>query len=272
MFAALAYREEEASGFRRLWGRAFGERIVAQKVPVDRRECFFTASVSRGSRIRWDDLFTRMGRLSREMVLPEDLHIPEGCGITRFVPSALGPRVVMNTAAELLDRDGMRRIPVTVVDPGGRLCGMLIPIVRACAQVRVVTANQTVYRSTCERLMEEYGASVMVCPTGSGAPTEGLWILPFGGEYPCASDALCIMPAGDIPAGDRTLLVEGVRLGEDYEAIRPHGIDPPLFAAALYEKCAVRELGTLTAERLTCAGEALTYRQAAERILRLGDK
>ncbi|HIR52700.1 MAG TPA: hypothetical protein IAB39_04770 [Candidatus Onthovicinus excrementipullorum] len=274
MFAALAYKEGEAAGLRKMWKRLFGEPITPQKVSIDRRECFFTASVTRGTRIRWDDLFIRMGRLSREMVLPEELHIPEGCGITRFVPAALGPRVVMNTAADLLAQAGGGRIPVTVVDLRGRLCGMMIPIVRSCAEVRVVTANTAVYRNTCERLMEEYGASVVVCPPGSGSVRGGVVVLPFGGECPVdtAPDTLYIAPEGDGPAGGAVLSTCGIRLGEMYGALRPNGISELLFAAALYEKCAVRGIGSLPAERLTYMGQGISQPDAADLIRRSGDK
>lgn len=275
MFAALAYREGEADGrLRRVFGRLFGERIAPVKTAVGQGECFFTASVTPGARIRWDDLFVSMGRLSREMVLPEELEIPPGCGITRFTPGALKPRVVMNTAAALLARLGETRFPVTIVDLRGSLCSLVIPIVRTCANVRIVTANTGLYREICERLMDEYGASVPVCPPGAGVPRSGVVILPFGAGSAASPirGPVCLAPEGGPSTGGTMLTVNGLCLPEEYERLRPPGLPAELFGAALYEKCSVREIGALTAAELTLAGEVVTPAQAAQWIAREADK
>ena len=266
MFAVLAYREEAAGRLCRSFHRIFGEKIAADRTPVGQGECFFTASVTPGTRIRWDDLFVCMGRLSREMVLPPDLEIPDGCGITRFVPAALEPRVVMNTAAALLARVHDPRIPITLVDLRGNLCSMLIPIVRCCASVRVVTENTALYAGVCERLMDEYGASVLVCPPGSGIVRGGVAVLPFGAEQASAMEgSLCIIPSVPDPPGN-AIAVQGLGLPEEYQKMCPSGIPELLFGAALYEKCSVREIGALAAESLSFAGKELSFAEAARRI------
>ena len=263
MFAALGYGEQAKNWFRRWTGRIFGEKIIPVKVPVGCGECFFTAEVSPGARIRWNELFLRMGRLSREMIIPEELQIPDGCGITRFVPQSLGPRVVMNSALELLERYGGPRVPVTAVDPYGRLCGRIIPLVRCCADVRVVTDNPALYRRAAERIMEEYGASIQVCPRGESAIRPGVAVFPFGIEGSTApADTVCIVPDGELPQENR-ITVGGIRLGEEYRAIKPAGLSDFLFASALYEKCGLREMGALAGSELKCGGTALTPERAA---------
>lgn len=263
MFAALSYGEEAVGRFSRWRRKIFGERIVPQKKAVGRGACFFVAEVTPGARIRWDELFVCMGKLSREMVLPDDLAIPAGCGITRFVPQTLEPRLVMNTAAELLARSGSTRIPVTVFDPHGRLCSMVIPIVRTCADVRIVTSNLALYRRAGERMMEEYGASIQIRPQGEETLHGGIAVFPFGmGDVPVPADTAAIVPAGD-PAGDRILSIRGVRLAEELRALKPSGISDFLFASALYEKCALREIGSLTGAEITRGGEPVSWQAAA---------
>lgn len=263
MFATLSYGEERKGRLCRWWGKIFGERIVPNKTPVGRGECFFVAQVTPGARIRWEELFTCMGKLSREMVLPDGLIPPEGCGITPFVPQALEPRLVMNTAAELLTQGSGSRVPVTIFDPHGRLCGAVIPIVRACADVRIVTGNTALYRRAGERIMEEYGASVQIRPPGEAALCGGVAVFPFGrGGELVPTNTIAIVPQEE-PAGENLLAVRGIRLGEEILTLKPAGISDFLFASALYEKCALRELGSRTGAELVRGGEVLPWSEAA---------
>lgn len=263
MFAALGYGEKQGGRFRHAMGRLFGEKIVPVKTEVRRGACFFTATVTPGTRIRWDELFVCMGKLSREMVLPEDLSVPDGCGITRFIPSTLTPRVVMNTAVELLAQYAGPRTPVTVIDPHGGLCSLMIPIVRCCADVRIVTDNLSLYQRAGERMMEEYGASIQICPTGDNAIRPGIAVFPFGaGEEPIPAEVVCIMPEG-ATEGDNVIIVRGIRLEEALRALKPVGLSDFLFASALYEKCAIREIGALTGAELLYRGQVLPPEQAA---------
>lgn len=262
MFAALSYGEGQNGRFRRWWRKALGERIVPQKIPVGRGECFFVAQVTPGARIRWEELFTCMGKLSREMVLPDGVLPPEGCGITPFVPQALEPRIVMNTAAELLTQAAGERIPVTIFDPHGRLCSVVIPIVRVCADVRIVTGNTALYQRAAERIMEEYGASVQIRPRGEEALCGGVAVFPFGlNGVSVPPNTIAVVPQGE-SSGQNLLAVHGIRLGEELRHLKPEGISDFLFAAALYEKCALRELGARTGEVLVRSGEALSLPEA----------
>lgn len=263
MFATLSYGEGQNGRLCRWWKKAFGERIVPQKIPVGRGECFFVAQVTPGARIRWEELFTCMGKLSREMVLPHGVLPPEGCGITPFVPQALEPRLVMNTAAELLMRDGGSRVPVTIFDPHGRLCSAVIPIVRACADVRIVTGNTAFYHRAGERIMEEYGASVQIRPLGEALLCGGVAVFPFGvNGISVPSNTIAVVPQGE-SSGENLLAVHGIRLGEEIRCLKPEGISDFLFAAALYEKCALRELGARTGEALIRSGQELSLPEAA---------
>lgn len=270
MFAALSYGEGQNGRLRRWWRKAFGERIVPQKVSVGRGECFFVAQVTPGAHIRWEELFTCMGKLSREMVLPDGILPPEGCGITPFVPQTLEPRIVMNTAAELLTQGSGERIPVTIFDPHGRLCSVVIPIVRACADVRIVTGNTALYQRAGERIMDEYGASVQIRPRGEAVLCGGVAVFPFGlNGVVVPSNTIAIVPQEE-PAGENLITVRGIRLNESLLSIKPIGVSDFLFASALYEKCALRELGACSGEALVRGGEVLPWPEAVALLREAG--
>lgn len=270
MFAALSYGGGSKGRLSRWWGKVFGERIIPEKKPVGRGECFFVARVAQGARIRWEEVFTCMGKLSREMVLPDGLIPPEGCGITPFVPQALEPRIVMNTAAELLTQGSGERIPVTIFDPHGRLCSVVIPIVRTCADVRIITGNMALYQRAGERIMEEYGASVQIRPQEEAALCGGVAVFPFGlNGVAVPPNTIAIVPQEE-PVGENLITVRGIRLDESLLSIKPVGVSDFLFASALYEKCALRELGACSGEALIRSGEVLPWPEAVALLREAG--
>ena len=213
--------------------------------------------------IPWDTVFYTAGRCAARLLTAPDIVLPKSDRVRRFVPQFLPLRTALQTLSYILRLAKLppKRLCIGVHDPNGALCGSAEILLRYAADVRIVTEKPDDYAAYSRSLLEQYGAgftvdtlvslfrgcNVLLCPDAQILPDDS------------AVRFSCTPAAG-------AFLLRGVPLPEPYAALLPDGIDPDLFAAALYELCGVHVLGTLCADCFAPDGTTLTPEDAAKRL------
>lgn len=258
MFAALQLRPQETGFLKKIRGRLRPARTQAIQVAVKGGTPFFCVEAARRHNgIPWDEIAFCAGRCAGRMLLPQGLIPPEGGPVRPFLPSALPPLALFNTACEVLSRRGAPPAEecITLLDPKGLLAhraGRLLPF---ASLVRIVTENTAAYEQTAQRVMEDYGAALLIQSTLSGARDSTVVIAPGGLAESFFPERKCAVFTNRETRGRHVcVLASGIDLPEQYGRLLPDGINPDQFAGALYEECGLRALGNRTYTRLSLYG------------------
>jgi uncharacterized protein GlcG (DUF336 family) len=162
-----------------------------------------------------------------------------------FVPRRLPLLLCLRAATQALRRCKTKAqdLSVAVADRKGVLTRSLEPLVMLAGSLRVFTPDIAQYRATAAGLQERYGATLLLGDSPACLANSSVVI----------ADDLTLFTGrerGLIFTQDRRTDLPGCRIAcgrlpslrPATEALRPEGIDPLLFAAALYELCGAGEL------------------------------
>lgn len=274
MFSVLQVRPQETGILKKIREKILPSPTQAVQVAVKGGAPFLCVEVSRKKgRIPWEEAAACAGRCAGRMLLPAGLVPPADSPIKAFLPSALAPLVLFNTACEVLSR---RQSPpgeecITLLDSKGLLAhraGRLFPF---ASLVRVITDNTAAYEQTAEQAMEDYGATLLIQDTFSGAQDSTVVIAPEGLAESFFPGRKCAVFSTKEGEGEYTgVTAEFIALPEAYTRLVPSGIDQDVFAAALYEGCSLRSLGELTYTRLKLYGTTTNISGAARMLGAIG--
>lgn len=270
MFAALQLRPQETGFLKKIGGWLRPARTQAVQVAVKGGAPFFCVDAARRRNgIPWEEIALCAGRCAGRMLLPQGLVPPDGGPVKPFLPDALPPLALFNTACAVLSRRGTPPAEecITLLDPKGLLAhraGKLLPF---ASLVRIVTENTAAYEQTAERVMEDYGAALLIQSSLSGARGSTVVIAPDGLDESFFPEKQCaVFSNRDTRGGHVCVAASGIELPEPYSRLLPPGIDADQFAGALYEECGLRALGERAYTRLTLFG-AKTNIGGAARML-----
>lgn len=270
MFAVLQIRPQENGFLQKIKVRMHPARPQAIQVAVKGGTPFLCVEASRRKGgLPWEEIAFCAGRCAGRMLLPDGVIPPEGGPVKAFLPDALAPLILFNTACDVLAR--RRRPPgeecITLLDPQGRLARRAGRLLAFASLVRVVTDNTAVYEQTAEQVMEDYGAALLVQDTFAGARDSTVVIAPDGLRESFFPKRKCaVFTNRESRGGYLCITAEGIDLPEPYCRLIPDGINPDRFAGALYEASGLRELSRRTYTRLKLYGTT-TNPDGAARML-----
>lgn len=240
MFAVLEFTEPE----KKILNIFYKNKFTSQRITLPSGEAFFRVNVfCRKNRIPWKKLERCLGILKQDVLLPDDIKIPDGIDITAFKPDILPRLLLMNSATDHIQRNNSSPYgSLTVFDEKAIYQNCIERLIDCFSTVRVVTPEITEYETVCRKLLQNYGFSLVVTS-----------------EINCDSDVVishsCSVPlyfGGKIYTCEKKYLMNAeVFTGRDiimppeYELLLPQNINKLLFASALYEKCNVTEMGSL---------------------------
>ncbi len=249
MFAALEIIKSGGIFKRRRLYRTPSVREV--RVPGGLPFTVVTTALKRGS-INRETVAFAAGRFKGRMLLPKEVDPSDG--LEGIDTSRFEKTVLFNTAVKLL-KDSLycgERLSLCVVDYNGQLAGRLSHLVPLVSDLRIVTKNERAYESDIRRAMEEFGAAVRFCEK-----TQADIVLDFDN----------IGARGKVTfALDRGINGKGVTLPFCYSTLKPFGIEPLAFAAALYELCRITALDGLCFKDIFVDGKECSYSLAVESI------
>lgn len=220
-------------------------KIQSLRVNLPSGDAFFIVATDKHmGKIPWKKLENSLGILRHGIVLPENITVPDSIDITAFTPEILPELLLMNSATNYIikHKHSFRMKNLTVFDKNGIYTDYIERLLPCLNNIRIITDKTDIYDTLCEKLMTDYGFSLVVSEKES---------------FNC--DAVisykCNVPAyfcGTIFSGEKKYIMNAevfsgdeIDLPEEYECIRPQNIGRVLFASALYEKCGCNDLARL---------------------------
>ena len=220
-------------------------KIQSRRVNLPSGDAFFIVTIDKQlGKIPWKKLEKCLGILKKDVLLSDNTALPEGSDITLFTPDILPRLLLMNTATDYIIKHKhlFRMKNLTVFDKKGLYTDYIERLLPCLNNIRIITDKTDIYDTLCEKLMTDYGFSLVVSDKES-----------FNCDVVISHE--CNVPAyfsGTVFSGGKKYIMNAevfsggeIELPEEYESIRPHNIGRVLFASALYEKCDCNDLARL---------------------------
>ena len=256
--------------------------------PFFRLEAARRKSATRGERreeLPWDEIERAAGRLRTRMLFPEGIAPPPPPpprsaaqaqmepGLRAFAPRRLPLLLCLRTAQQVLQasRAPARQLRVTVVDAKGALTRQLEPLVSLAGSLRVFTPEPQLYRAAAEQLQRRYGVTLILSSSPGCFAQSHVVVADDLRLFTGRETGLIFTPDTETNLfGSRAVRCGAPVLPEAQDRLRPPGIDPLLFACALYELCGVKEMERLRFADFSFDGVSQTY--ALEDLAAMVDK
>ncbi len=232
MFSVLSVTEEKRSVFRRR--KCEVEMLLSPVKGAAPYKVINASSCKKG--IDWKTVALAAGNSAGCMLLPQGVRAPETSGIEEFVPRYLPGIILLNTIAVLSAERNSEKLSVLVDDESGVLAGYIERIVPYVAKITVVTQSPEKYFKPTVDIMDRYGATVKVCERVNEAERF---------DYGISQEDI----AGVTRLFKPSSLLDGkccVNIQEEILRMCPPGINPFLFACALFECSGLKSVGDLT--------------------------
>ena len=254
MFACL--QPQPAPG--RAWRKPALPQLTRVEVPGG-APFFRLEAQSRRGQLDWNAIEQAAGRMRTKMLFPEGLAPPAPPqaasparaqmepGIRAFVPRRLPLLLCLRTAQQVLraSKTPARNRSVTIVDQKGMLCRSMEPFVPLAGSLRVCTPDAAVYRATAAQLLGRYGITLILSDSPGCFAQSDVVIADDLSLFTGRERGLIFTPDSRLVPGCRVVRGAEPQLPAPCDKLRPEGIDPLLFASALYELCGVKEMERL---------------------------
>lgn len=184
---------------------------------------------------------------------------PDAC-VRLFVPRAFSLRRASAALCAILPRTRLppQKLTVGALDPDDALCGGTQTLLPLASDVRIVTQKPDLFRADASAARRRFGASLTVDTDASlltrcdavvcAAPVEAIRNVPVVLSCEPADGVFSLLP---------------VTLPEDLARLRPDSVPPDLFAAALAQRCGVRDAAFCACTGVSFDGRELDAEQAA---------
>jgi len=178
MFAVLDIDEYDG-GFLKAVSRFF----IKKEAEVNRREVeggkpFYEIKVYETYRgIDWNEVKWCAGACADRLVVPRGVEIPYSSGVYKFIPKKLPLVMIFNNAVDIFGKTARGNIScVSVFDKTGSLASKVDVVLDFARHLTVYTDESGLYSSASQRIMDNFGASVIVLPYDSECDESGLII------------------------------------------------------------------------------------------------
>ncbi len=250
MFAVLQPLPLETGIKARLRKRFHPPQPELRAVRVPAGLGFYELDVPQGAGgIPWQSVCEAGGTLARKLLLPEGLRLPPDSGCEVLQCNRYQPRLLFNSALRLIRTCALepRNTQITVLDRGAHFAADIRALLPHAATVRVITSLPGRYTHAVRAILEEFGATVLLCEDVEAAMgSTFILALDHRTDFFAGDAALLSSAAQPIRARCRfSVTAGGATLPAAYQALLPPGVAPERFAEALYEHCCVAPLGGL---------------------------
>lgn len=165
MFFVLCVEKIEKSFAKRIREIFKSEPLLTEKITIDGCLPFYRITVKNQSgKLPFYEIEKAAGRLCTRAVLPKGVTLPKNTKLKRFIPKVFPQRVLFNSALSVikkLDIDPVRMY-VTVFDENGYLIDLVQRLLPFSCMIRVVTLCADAYEKEAERILKQYGASLVI--------------------------------------------------------------------------------------------------------------
>ena len=243
------------------------------------------APARKGRALPWAAMEQAAGRLRTRLLFPEGVAPPPppaACsaaqsqlepGLRAFQPKRLPLLLCLRAAHQALRTAGVpaRELRVTVVDTKGVLSHTMELLVPLAGSLRVYTPDFSLYRATATKLLHRYGATLILSDSPGCFAQSHVVVADDLRLFTGREQGLIFTPDTETSLkGCRVVRCRMPQLPEAYAKLLPTGIDPLLFACALYELCGVKEMERLRFGHYAFDGVSQSY--CAQDLARILEK
>lgn len=236
MFAYLSFYEGE-KGIGALFSR---DKIDSERVTLPNGEVFFSVKVKkRKGKIPWKKLCECLGILREGVLLDEKISIPDGIGISRFIPEEYHLLIFFSSVVKNIKAQPKIYSSLCVYDEKGLFMPYTKELVTYFSQIKIITPLVKEYERVSYEIFSEYGMAMLV--TNKGNLDGEIAVSPKGSVAPVTfSGTLYSLDRPYLLSG-RVLCPKNLSVPEICKVLCPEDIDPLAFSAALYERCNLNE-------------------------------
>ncbi len=180
----------------------------------------------------------KSGYYSSRIVAPRSFSLPDKSNLKRFLPGCSNGIFIFNTAVEMIKKVNPEpeKISATVIDRNAVMCGEIIKLIPYSSPLRVITARPERYAATCQKIYDEYGASIILRSFYEPSSKKDIVICCDGTTSDSMSNAAVFSFKRGIN-GKIRFHGSRVTLSDSHKEIIPENIDATDFAAAVTELC-----------------------------------
>lgn len=189
--------------------------------------------------IDWKAVECAAGCALKSIVLQNGIDLPSNSYLKKFVPDTLPLLLMLNTAAARLDKgESAKKRTMLIEDKNAVLPPYIHRVVNCAYKIKIATDYPEKYFTMCADLLENYGASPIIC--GSTLKNEKFDV--FIGEK--TNEQAKYVFSTDL------IGTEGFELNVSEEILKlcPNGVDLFLFLCAMFECGGVSLIGNMTLE------------------------
>ncbi len=258
MFATVEFYDGGNSFSKRLRHFLGREKIYTEKISLSSDECFYRLCVP---------VFDGKAQLRKlrniDFALGEGLIFPSGVrvdteGLRLYKTGGFPELVLMNTVVSALSQESCigGGMCITVVDERAYLTNELHRLVPFASEIRVITKRPAKYTLTAEKLMKDYGISLVTGTDEREIPTEKGTVISFDAEKVPLGFKGTLFTAGErlLPFAANVFSARGIRAERKYLDLCPAEIDTMTFLSALYEAAFQKELHFTEFEKFVLTG------------------
>lgn len=220
-------------------------KIIREKIDLSGDEFFYKLKVPlvRGE-IPYEKLREITFSIGEGLIFEKGIAVDE-----RQIPlykSRYFPKLMLFNSAVSLFRESIfeaEKTSVTVFDERGELAGEIHRLVPFASEIAVVTYNRQKYGFIANKLMKDYGLSLLVTKESDKSVGDSAVIIaPDSSNVPLFFKGLLITESEKLFPFATVLVGRGVKCEEKYLSLCPDKIDERDFVSALYEAAFQREL------------------------------
>jgi len=230
MFAVICVEKEK----RRL--RKQRCRVEAVQTAVRGGAPFRIITVTQGAKgLDWHRIATAASCGSRNLLLPKGLSLPDNHYLNLFKADTLPLLIMLNTAAQKLERDDAAKRSLLIEDTNGVLPDYIDRVAPCASKIKIITDNPQAYFGAGIRLMERFGASPIICNSINKNEKFDAAVSKEPSENATLNFSVSSITADGTP-----------EIPEPYLRLCPEEIDRFEFLCALFECSGVRAIGEIT--------------------------
>lgn len=189
--------------------------------------------------IDWKSVERAAGCALKSVILQNGIELPENTCLKKFKPDTLPLLLMLNTAAERLDKgEKAKKRTMLIEDKNAVLPPCIHRIVNCAYKIKIATDCPGKYFTVCADLLENYGVSPIICAGASENEKADVFI----GEKPD-------IRAESVFSTDRIGTEKfKVNIPDEISKLCPEGVDLFLFLCAMFECGGVSSIGNMSLE------------------------
>lgn len=165
MFVVLRMITPEKNFIKRYKQRKSIEKSSLTQCKTNDGLPFFTLDVTdKKQNTNWESVAKKCGAYSSRIVAPRSCHIPDNCGLKRFVPSVMSSVLVFNTALDAIEKSRIssNNLCITLTDRNAVHFSRVCRLLPFAPSVRIITSHPERYAEPCIKAYEDFGASLII--------------------------------------------------------------------------------------------------------------